>query len=68
MGINPYFVSEYANASKLYPLKHATRIISILREFDMKGKGLGAVNLSDEQLLKEMVYKILNVDKTKVKV
>lgn len=68
MGINPYFVSEYANASKLYPLKHATRIISILREFDMKGKGLGAVNLSDEQLYKELVYKILNVDKTKVKV
>lgn len=68
LGINPYFVSEYANAAKLYPLKHATRVISILREFDMKGKGLGAVNQTDEQLIKEMVYKILNVDKTKVKV
>ncbi len=68
LGVHPYFVSEYANAAKLYPLKHATRVISLLREFDMKGKGLGAVNQNDEQLIKEMVYKILNVDKTKVKV
>ena len=68
LGVHPYFISEYANAAKLYPLKHATRVISLLREFDMKGKGLGAVNQNDEQLIKEMVYKILNVDKTKVKV
>lgn len=68
LGVHPYFISEYTNAAKLYPLKHATRVISLLREFDMKGKGLGAVNQNDEQLIKEMVYKILNVDKTKVKV
>jgi DNA polymerase-3 subunit delta len=46
-------------------LKHATRTISILREIDLKSKGLGAVNMDDGELLKEMVYKILNVDKIK---
>ncbi len=49
-------------------MKHATRIISVLREMDMKSKGLGAHNTDDAELLTEMVYKILNVDKTKVKV
>ncbi|MEE3725776.1 DNA polymerase III subunit delta [Riemerella anatipestifer] len=68
MGVNPYFIKDYETSARLYPLKHATRIISILREFDMKSKGLGAVNMTDAELLKEMVYKILNVDKTKVKV
>lgn len=68
MGVNPYFIKDYAEAARLYPLKHATRVISILREFDMKGKGLGAVNMDDSELIKELVYKIINVDKIKMKV
>lgn len=68
MGVNPYFVKDYAESARFYPLKHATRIISILRETDMKSKGLGANQTEDSELLKELVYKILNVDKLKVKV
>jgi DNA polymerase-3 subunit delta len=68
MGINPYFIKDYAESARLYPLKHSTRLISILREFDMKGKGLGAVNMSEAELIKELVYKIINVDKIKMKV
>lgn len=68
MGINPYFIKDYAEAARLYPLKHSTRVISILREFDMKGKGLGAVNMTEAELIKELVYKIINVDKIKMKV
>lgn len=68
MGVNPYFIKDYAESARLYPLKHATRVISILREFDMKGKGLGAVNMGEAELIKELVYKIINVDKFKMKV
>lgn len=68
MGINPYFVKDFAEAARFYPLKHATRVISTLREFDMKGKGLGAVNMDDAELIKELVYKIINIDKIKTKV
>ncbi len=68
MGVNPFFLKDFAEAARLYPLKHATRIISILREIDLKSKGLGANQTDDSELLKEMVYKILNIDKTKVKV
>ena len=67
IGINPYFISDFADTSRRYPLKHATRVISILREMDMKSKGLGSVNQSDAELLKELVYKIIHVDKIKVK-
>ena len=68
MGVNPYFIKDYAEAARFYPLKHATRVISILREIDLKNKGLGANQTEESELLKEMVYKILNVDKVKVKV
>ena len=66
LGINPYFVKDYAEAARLYPLKFATRIISVLREIDLKSKGLGAVNMDEGELLKEMVYKIINIDKVKI--
>ncbi|PIE50605.1 MAG: DNA polymerase III subunit delta [Flavobacteriales bacterium] len=68
MGINPYFLKEYAQAGRLYPLKHATRVISILREIDLKSKGLGANQTPDDELLKELVYKIINVHQIKVEV
>ena len=65
LGVNPYFVKDFAEAARNYPLKFATRIISVLREIDLKSKGKGAVNMNEGELLKEMVYKILNIDKVK---
>ena len=67
MGLNPYFLKEYAEAARCYNLKHCTRCISILREIDLKSKGLGAINMTDGELLREMVFKILRVDQYKVK-
>lgn len=67
MGVSPYFIKDYTEAARFYSLKHCTRIISILREIDLKNKGLGAVNMDESELLREMVYKILKVDKYKVK-
>lgn len=66
LGINPYFIKDYDASARFYPLKHATRVISILREFDLKNKGLGANQTNDSELLKEMVYKILNVHLLKI--
>ncbi|SHJ09098.1 DNA polymerase III, delta subunit [Cruoricaptor ignavus] len=68
MGVNPYFVKDFAQAANFYPFKLATRVISILREYDLKSKGLGVQQTPHEELLVEMVYKILNVDKVKVAV
>lgn len=55
LGINPYFVGEYQTAARHYPMKRVSRIISGLRELDLKGKGLGAYNISQEDLLKELI-------------
>lgn len=68
VGANYYQSIDLANAVKFYSLKHSTRIISILREMDLKGKGLGAANMETPELMKELVYKILNVDNVKVAV
>jgi len=59
MRINPFFISEYRIASKNYPIKRVTKVISIIREYDLKSKGSGAKNISHFDLLKEMIVKIV---------
>ena len=57
--INPYFVSEFQTASRNYPMKRVSNIITYLRELDLKGKGVGAYNISHADLLKELLVKII---------
>ena len=59
LGINPFFLKDYDLALKNYPMKKVSQIISSLREVDVKSKGVGA-NLSQSDLLKEMLFKIFN--------
>ena len=66
MGVHPYFLKDYIQAAAFYPLKYATRIISVLRDIDMKSKGVGTNGTEDGELLIEMVYKILNIGQLKV--
>lgn len=61
LGIHPFFVKDASTAAHNYPLKKATRIISMLRETDIKSKGIGATgNVSDGELLNELLVKILS--------
>jgi DNA polymerase-3 subunit delta len=57
--INPYFVEEFQIASRNYPMKRVSSIIGYLREMDLKGKGVGAKNISQADLLKELLIKII---------
>src|SRR5690606_34527602 len=51
--INPYFVNDYITAARNYPMKKVSHIISILREFDVKSKGVGSNAVPQGDLLKE---------------
>jgi DNA polymerase-3 subunit delta len=58
--INPYFVTEYINAARNYPMKKVSAVVSTLREFDVKSKGVGANAIPQGDLLKELLVKIFN--------
>jgi DNA polymerase III subunit delta len=60
LNIRPFIIPEYEMASKKYPPAKVVEIISLLKEYDLKFKGIGAVAASEEDLLKELVYKILH--------
>lgn len=60
LGVNPFFVKDYESASHKYSASKIIQIISILREYDLKAKGVGNVSTSDGDLMKEMIYKIIH--------
>ncbi len=57
--INAYFVGEYQTAARNYPMREVSRIVGVLREMDLKGKGVGSSALSQRDLLQELLYKIV---------
>ncbi len=57
--INPFFVNEYQTAAKNYPMRKVSQVISLLREADVKSKGVGA-NISHGDILKELLFKIMH--------
>jgi DNA polymerase III subunit delta len=60
LGINPYFIKDYQLAASNYPMKKVSGIIAKLRDIDMKSKGVGAANLSQGDLLKELLADIFS--------
>jgi DNA polymerase-3 subunit delta len=60
LGVNPYFVNKYQNAARHFPMRKVSQIISLLRDADVKSKGVGAVSLSQSDILKELIFSILH--------
>lgn len=58
IGVSPYFVKAYQLAARNYPMKKVSSIIANIREVDMKSKGVGAANIPQGDLLKELLVHI----------
>ena len=59
MGINPYFIAEYQQAARVFSFAKTSEIIGLLREYDVKLKGLDST-APDGELMRELIYKILH--------
>jgi len=57
--VNPYFVKNYQSAARFYPASKLVRIISLLREYDMRSKGYEGSHVPEGELTRELVAKIL---------
>ncbi len=60
LGINPFFVRDYATAAKRYPAGKTFLIIGYLREMDARYKGINNPSAKDADLWKELIYKIMH--------
>lgn len=57
--VHPFFVSDYTVAAGNYPMKKVSQVVSFLRDADVRGKGVGAVNVPQGDLLKELLVKVM---------
>ncbi|MFM2267417.1 MAG: hypothetical protein RL757_858 [Bacteroidota bacterium] len=54
-----FFLKEYKMAAQHYSLPRTEQIIGLLREYDLKSKGVDADGSQEGELLKELIFKIL---------
>lgn len=59
LGVNFYFIDDYFLAARNYPMRKVAQIITLLRDADLKSKGVGA-NQTQADILKEFLFKILH--------
>ncbi|MBC6109775.1 DNA polymerase III subunit delta [Pedobacter fastidiosus] len=61
LGIPPFFVKDYEVAARNYNTGKVFQVMSLLREYDLKSKGLDSTgNVEDGELLKELVFKMIH--------
>lgn len=60
-GVNPYFYREYDAAVQNYPLPKAMAAMSLLCEYDYRGKGGDGESTEAAELLRELTAKLLSL-------
>ncbi len=60
LGVNAFFIDEYKNAARIYNPRKCVEIFSLLRDYDLRAKGLNNDSTEDGELLRELVYKIMH--------
>jgi DNA polymerase-3 subunit delta len=60
LGIHPFITKEYFTAIKVYNLSKCFLIIQAIREADLRSKGIGAGEMGDGEILRELIIKILS--------
>ena len=61
LGVPPFFIKDYEVAARNYNTGKVFQVISLLREYDLKSKGLDSSgNVDDGELYKELIFKIIH--------
>lgn len=60
IGVSAFFLKEYRLAARNYNISQVIRNIQILKGADLQVKGISSTSLSEENLLKELVYKLMH--------
>jgi DNA polymerase-3 subunit delta len=61
LGVHPFFIKDYETASKTYNLSKCFIAISLLREYDLKIKGVDvATGTTQGELMREMIWKLIH--------
>lgn len=60
LGIHPFFIKDYMQASKNYSYQGVEKILLLLHQYNLRSVGVYDAGTGDAGLLKEMVIKMMN--------
>ena len=60
LGINKFFAKDYHKAAKIYPMKKISSIITLIKNIDLKSKGYGVSNNSQQNILNQLIIQIMS--------
>ncbi|MBQ8223318.1 MAG: DNA polymerase III subunit delta [Bacteroidales bacterium] len=60
LGVHPNFINDYFEAARNYSWTDCMNSIAVLREFDLKSKGYNSTDISQKELYKEMLLKLMS--------
>jgi len=56
----PFVVQQYLKAQRIYPAAKLVQIIGLIREYDLKLKGVDSAAVPEGELMRELAFKILH--------
>lgn len=60
IGLHPFLVKDYISAANNFSLAQIASAINYLKEYDLKSKGIDNTSTEDGELLRELIFKIMN--------
>ncbi len=57
--VPPFFVKDYANAARFYPPEKLCEVQHLLRETDLRSKGVGNTSADGGELLRELLVRVM---------
>ncbi len=60
IGVHPYFATEYLQAKSNFPEPAVIKNLQFIHEADLQSKGIGYASMTEGDILKELVYKLLH--------
>ncbi|MEO8734392.1 MAG: DNA polymerase III subunit delta [Flavobacteriales bacterium] len=57
--VPPFFVKDYANAARFYPPEKLREVQHLLRETDLRSKGVGNTSADGGELLRELLVRVM---------
>ncbi|MFH1297097.1 MAG: DNA polymerase III subunit delta [Bacteroidota bacterium] len=60
LAVHPFFLQDYQTTAQNYSPAKVKSVIGILREYDLKSKGVDNVSATDGELMKEMIFRMLH--------
>ena len=60
MRVPPFVAGQLMGSAKIYNPKKIATNISILHEYDLKSKGINNSSFTDGELMKELIYQLMN--------